>query len=454
MSFRRYSTYRDSGVAWLGEVPAHWELPKLRSLASFSGGGTPSRDTVAYWNGNIPWVSPKDMKAEDIVGAEESITQEALQNSSSSLVPPGRVLMVVRSGILKHTIPIAINSTEVALNQDMKALSFDATRCLPRFFLRWVQGLNNRLLLAWAKQGATVESLEHSYVAESLVPLPPPEEQRIIVEFLDQETAKIDRLVAEQLRLIELLTEKRQATISWAVTKGMKPNARMRPSGVEWLGEVPSHWRSTAFKRLARVGARTFTDGDWIEAPFITDDGVRLIQTGNIGVGFYKEQGFRFVSQETFALLGCTEVEPRDVLICRLDGPVGRACLAPSLAGRMITSVDNAILKVRRDVVPEYIVALLSSIPWLSWIDALCRVGGGFRLRISRSQLSEILIPLPPIEEQLAISAFLADETREWNGLVDAALAAVALLHERRSALISAVVTGQIDVRLGMRSVG
>ena len=209
---------KDSGVAWLGEVPAHWSLPKLKHFASFAGGGTPSRDNLAFWDGDIPWVSPKDMKFELIEGAEECITEVGLNSSSSNLVPPGRVLMVVRSGILKHTIPVAINRVVVALNQDMKAIRFAEKCCDSHFFMRWVQGLNDVLLLAWAKQGATVESIEHSYLAETIIPLPPVVEQTAIAAFLDRETAKIDGLIAEQEKLITLLKERRAALISAAVT--------------------------------------------------------------------------------------------------------------------------------------------------------------------------------------------------------------------------------------------
>jgi len=213
-----HAKMKPSGIEWLGDVPEHWRLPKLKGLATFSGGGTPSRDNPAYWNGDIPWVSPKDMKAEQIVGAEEAITNEGLSGSASNLLPPGRVLIVVRSGILKHTIPIAINGVAVALNQDMKALSFDSTKCDALFFLRWVQGHNEQLLFAWAKQGATVESIEHSYLAQTLIPLPDIHEQRAIVDYLETELAKFDTLTAEAQRAIDLLQERRTALISAAVT--------------------------------------------------------------------------------------------------------------------------------------------------------------------------------------------------------------------------------------------
>ncbi len=209
---------KPSGIPWLGDVPAHWEVKRLKSVATFSGGGTPSRDNPAYWNGNIPWVSPKDMKADRIDGAEESISEEGLRNSASNLLKPGRVLIVVRSGILKHTIPIAINETAVALNQDMKALSFETKKCVPQFFLRWVQGNNEQLLFDWAKQGATVESIEHNYLAQTLLPLPDIHEQKDIVAYLDTELARFDELTAEAERAIDLLHERRTALISAAVT--------------------------------------------------------------------------------------------------------------------------------------------------------------------------------------------------------------------------------------------
>lgn len=209
---------KDSGIEWLGEVPEHWEVLPLKYFASFSGGGTPSRENLSYWNGDIPWVSPKDMKSERIIVAEECITEAGLSNSSSSLLPADRVLMVVRSGILQHTIPVAINDVPVALNQDMKAILFREGSCLSDFFFRWVQGLNGVLLLAWAKQGATVESIEQTYLANTVFPLPPIEEQKAIIGFINQQVDMFDGLTAEAVRGIELLKERRSALISAAVT--------------------------------------------------------------------------------------------------------------------------------------------------------------------------------------------------------------------------------------------
>jgi type I restriction enzyme S subunit len=313
------------------------------------------------------------------------------------------------------------------------------------FLLHFLISARNHLISL--ATGGGQPNINQDIVRSLRIPLPPVEEQSYIATFLDHETAKIDALIAEQQRLIELLQEKRQAVISHAVTKGLNPDAPMKDSGVEWLGEVPEHWKVLPIFRTARQDHKSFDDGDWIESPYIQDDGIRLIQTGNIGVGEFREKGFRFISEDTFETLGCTEVHTGDLLICRLDGPVGRACLAPQMNTRMITSVDNAILRVGEQVVPEFLMRVFSSHQWLDWIQAICRVGGGFRLRISRTQLGEQRVCLPPRQEQAEICRWISSVLAVEEPTKQQAMISIELLQERRSALISAAVTGQIDVR-------
>lgn len=224
-----------------------------------------------------------------------------------------------------------------------------------------------------------------------------------------------------------------------------------KPSGVEWLGEVPADWKITKIKKIAATDSKSFIDGDWIETPFIVDEGIRLIQTGNIGIGKYKEQGFRFISEESFTLLGCTEVKTDDILICRLADPVGRACLAPPIK-KMITSVDNVILKVRNDINPKYIVYFLSTDRYLLYLTSISR--GSTRDRISRTNLGDIHICLPPIEEQSIIADFLERETTRIDALIEKKERQIELLQEKRAALISHVVTKGLDPTVKMKDSG
>ena len=208
---------KDSGVEWLGEVPAHWEMVPLKHLCSFSGGGTPSKEKLEYWNGDIPWVSPKDMKSFWVSNSIDKITELAVVESSTSLVEPNALLMVVRSGILQRTIPVAINTVEVTLNQDMKALRF-SMEGFERYFAMLVQGFEPSWLLEWRKQGATVESIEQEYLAESLIPVPPRDEMYAIVNKLAAVAKQYESLEDEAHKSSKLLRERRSALISAAVT--------------------------------------------------------------------------------------------------------------------------------------------------------------------------------------------------------------------------------------------
>ena len=226
------------------------------------------------------------------------------------------------------------------------------------------------------------------------------------------------------------------------------PYSATKNSTIEWLGDIPEHWEVCKVKRLARPGYKTFVDGDWIESPYIASDGIRLIQTGNVGVGRYREKGFRYITEETFDSFGCTEFEPGDVLICRLGEPVARACLAPDLGKRMITSVDVCILKLDGGVVSAaYIVFSMSSHAYLDWVNSLVR--GSTRDRISRSMLGSFSMPFPPFPEQTTIARFLDHIDSRIQRYIRAKEKLIALLEEYKQALIHQAVTGQIDVRTG-----
>ncbi|EMR5774907.1 TPA: restriction endonuclease subunit S [Acinetobacter baumannii] len=209
---------KDSGVEWLGEVPEHWKLVPLKYLCSFSGGGTPTKDNLTYWtNGNIPWVSPKDMKTFLIKETQDYITEKAVKESSTNMVEPNSLLIVVRSGILQRTIPIAINIVPVTMNQDMKALKF-GQRILVEYVANLIHGNTQQLLLEWSKEGATVESIEHEYLANSITPVPPIEEQEEIIQHIDNELKLFKQLENNANKAIQLMQERRTALISAAVT--------------------------------------------------------------------------------------------------------------------------------------------------------------------------------------------------------------------------------------------
>lgn len=230
---------KPSGVEWLGDVPEHWKIMKLKYEMSFCGGGTPSKANEDYWKGKIPWVSPKDMKSEIIVDTEDHVTIKAVAESSTQLIPANTILMVVRSGILQRTIPIAQTSCEVSINQDMKAL-IPKGNIIPEFFIYFVRGCEKELIIEWTKQGATVESIEFQYLSNSKIPIPPYQEQKEIIQYLDEIVSGNTKVVLRANQQISLLQEYHTRLIADVVTGkiDVRAAASQLPVELEELEQV------------------------------------------------------------------------------------------------------------------------------------------------------------------------------------------------------------------------
>jgi type I restriction enzyme S subunit len=245
MSARRYPAYKPSGVEWLGEVPTHWEVLPLKRVTTIVGGATPKSEVTEFWDGGIAWVTPADLGALssfEFEGTSRTLSASGLAACSASLVPPGSLVVSVRAPIGS----LGINAMATATNQGCKSL-VPGARARTRFLAYQLRAGSTELNAAG--KGTTFVELSGDALGAFRVVVPPLAEQEAIAAFLDAETAKIDALVAEQDRLVGLLREKRQAVISHAVTRGLDPAAPMKPSGVEWLGEVPAHWEVVPLKR-------------------------------------------------------------------------------------------------------------------------------------------------------------------------------------------------------------
>lgn len=218
----------------------------------------------------------------------------------------------------------------------------------------------------------------------------------------------------------------------------------MKDSGIEWINKIPETWQYLKIKHSSSGEMNSFTDGDWIESEYITEDGVRLVQTGNIGIGHYKEQGFRYISEKSFRSLNCKAIRPDTILICRLADPVGRACLVPSFNEKTITSVDVCMLTVGRVLINKYLVYIFSTQGYLEHAEMIAR--GGTRQRISRTQLGEIKYPLAPLSEQRKIANFLDIKTAQFDSIIAKKEQLIAKLEEAKKSLISEVVTGKVKI--------
>ena len=439
-----YSAYRPSGVEWLGEVPKHWGMARVTDVFEARSGGTPSTAEDVYWEGAIPWVSAKDMKALRITDTEDHISEEAVGESATSLVPKGAVLLVARSGILKHTLPVGLAECEVAINQDIKGLIPDPTSVDALYFAYWTHGLQSALLTLWRQQGATVESLDFDSVRSTAFSLPPLDEQRAITAFLDRETERIDALVAKMRLLIERLQDYRTALITRTVTRGLPPDAaiaagldpspRLKPSGVEWLGDVPEHWEVIENRRLFTERDERSDDG---EGELLTVSHITGVtrRSEKPGVGMFMAE----------SLEGYKACYTGDFVINTMWAWMGATGTARE-AG-LVSPSYNVYTPDPRRLLQRFVDLAYRSARYVLGMTSESRGIWTSRLRLYPQQFLSLVTAIPPMEEQQAIISHVDQIELDSLRILEAVEAAIERLQEYRTALITAAVTGKVDVR-------
>ena len=225
-----------------------------------------------------------------------------------------------------------------------------------------------------------------------------------------------------------------------------------KDSGVEWIGEIPNHWGTTRIKYTSKDDKYSFIDGDWIESKNLSDDGIRYITTGNIGEGKYKEQGKGYISEETFNELNCTEIFEGDLIISRLSLPVGRSCVLPNIHHKVVTSVDNVILRPKEKYNKHFLNYQFNSPRYFEYTELISR--GVTLTRISRGMLGNNPIVIPPLSEQQQIVSFLDTKTSLIDSLIEKTQRKIELLKEKRTSLINEVVTKGLNPNVEMKDSG
>jgi type I restriction enzyme S subunit len=211
---------KQSNIKWLPEIPNKWRVKKLKyAVLKISGGITPSMDNLSFWSdGYIPWVTSKDMKSDIISNSEMKITKKALQQTSIKIIPVNSILLVVRSGILQHSLPACLNSIDITINQDLKAIIVNKNIFLPHYFRMLLKGIEANILHECRKAVATVESIEMSDFTNFLLPIPPIDEQNEIIEYINQAHEVINSAISKAQQEINSIKEYREALITDLVT--------------------------------------------------------------------------------------------------------------------------------------------------------------------------------------------------------------------------------------------
>lgn len=426
-------------IEWAGRLPADWRHGKLRWLASIYAGGTPSKNVAEYWErGEIPWINSGAVNQISVTEPSAYISVSALQNSSAKWIPRG-ALVIALAGQGKTKGMVAHLAIATTCNQSMAAIVPHDAR-LARFFYWWLE--SNYQNIRNLTGGDLRDGLNLELLGSIDCPLPKPEIGEAVSRLLDSETAKIDELISKQHKLIELLKEKRQAVISHAVTKGLNPDAPMRDSGVEWLGEIPRHWE---VKRLKQVSELQSGLAKGKEANGLTVT-VPMLRVANVQDGFIDLTEVHEIEIEK-SLLNRYSLRPGDLLMNEGgdNDKLGRGAIWQGDIEPCIH--QNHVFAIRvKDVEPEWIAALTRS--HATKFHFYRHANQSTNLAsISSTNIMETPVLIPPREERQSILEHLAKENTRVNLLENLSRQQIELLAERRNALISAAVTGKIDVR-------
>jgi len=443
--FKPYPAYKDSGVEWLGEIPEHWEVRRLKTIASVQLSNVDKKSVEGQESArlcNYVDVYYNDRIGPDLDFMAATATLEQVRRFS---LHAGDVLITKDSESWTDiAVPAVVTSDlpDVLCGYHL-ALVRPASDCDGAFLARAFSAIGPRDQFQVAANGITRFGLGGDAIQTGLFATPPVPEQRAIAAFLDQETKRIDALVAKKERLIELLQEKRTALITRTVTKGLDPNVPMKDSGVEWLGEIPAHWEAVRVKH---------TLVDKISGPFgssLTKDsyagstyrvyGQEQVIPGDFTLGDY------YIPESKFRTMKRYAVQAGDVLLSCV-GTFGRAAVVPEGIEPGIINPRLILLRPDRSViVPAYLELFLKSELSFAQMDEISR--GGTMDIINLSMISALSMPLPPKLEQQAILEAARVEGTRIDDLLAKIRDAIARLTELRTALISAAVTGKIDVR-------
>lgn len=446
--YKSYPKYKDSSIEWLGEIPEHWEVKRLKYVNSKNydlaqtGPFGSQLHASDYVDEGVPFILIKNI---------QNLKFDKVDIPMISYKDANRLknYKVLEGDIVFSRVGSVGRIVVVSKEEEGWIISGQTLRLRLRGHLNMsyiVFTLNSKIIeneISYRSVGSTRESINTEILVNIPIPLPPLAEQKEIADFLDKETAKIDQLISLQEKLIALLQEKRQALISQAVTKGIPGRQRkMKDSGIEWLGEIPEEWEVNKLKRLIKkIGSGITPRGG---SEIYLSEGVPLIRSQNIFNEYLKFDDVVFISDKIHKNMINSKVLENDILLNITGASIGRCNIYDGSLGE--ANVNQHVCIIRTiDVAQKYIYFFIISSLGQKQIDFF--QSGANREGLNFEQIKNFRIPLPPLSEQKEIAEFLDKETAKIDLLIEKAKKSIALSKEKRQALISAAVTGKIDVR-------
>lgn len=423
----KYEKYKDSGVVWLGEVPEHWEVCKIKHKYEFKTGATPSSGKKEFYEGDLKWANIGDIDDEIIFDTNKHITQEAVDSCRMTISPKGSLL---------YSFKLSVGQVAFC-GDDMYTNEAIATFNSQKQSLRYLYYIAPQFIIHNANRNIyNAPILNQDLIKNAIIVLPPLLEQQAIANYLDAKCAKINGSIDVQKRKIELLNELKQTIITDAVTKGLNPHVPMKNSGVEWIGEVPEHWEVMRLKRCALI--KTGCTPPTSESKYYDSEDIDWFTPADIVGSEIREaeKKISFVAQKEGV---CRIFPKKSIYFVGIGATIGKVsyCEEEASSNQQINAIMpnkradykflTYVLKSQKDEI--YLTANTVTLPI-----------------INQDRTGSLLCPIPPIEEQQIIVVHIEAETSKIDAQIAKANRRIELLNELKQSIITEAVTGKIKV--------
>jgi type I restriction enzyme S subunit len=422
---KQYEKYKESGLGWLGIVPDHWIISKAKYISDFRMGQTILKEDLLE-NGSY-----------SVYSATEGDHFFGKINNPSFFLEEGDIVIPARGNSIGH---IKLVSEKSVSTQTTIANFINKNKINSSFLFYLYKGFR---FIYFHFDNTAIPQITVDQVKENIVLIPPKEEQTQIALYLDYQTNIIDQLINKKQKLIELLKEKRQAIINEAVTKGLNPNAKMKDSGIEWLGEVPEDWVITPFRFIAdKIGSGVTPKGG---AEVYTDEGVIFIRSQNVHFDGLRLDDVAKIDIETHQKMSNSKVQINDVLLNITGASIGRCCVV-NIDEEMNVNQHVCIIRPKSNkVISQFLNLVLQS--EIGQTQVRMELTGGNRDGLTFESLKAFVLALPNITEQAQIVSQIELQIDNFKKMESNVVAQIEKLKEYRQSIISEAVTGKIDVR-------
>lgn len=430
---KRYSAYKPSGIEWIGDIPEKWDVVRIKFLCdAMYPGATPNTSVASFWDGNIPWIPSGCCHDCDINDAPKKITKAGLENSSTKIIPAETTLIALTGATCAQLGYLTI---EACANQSVVAYVHNPHKAVAKYLFYALFAARQYILTH--QSGGAQGGINLDDCKNFVIPRLPIDVQFSIAAYLDAKCAKIDNVLSVQQKRIELLKELKQSIITNAVTKGLDKNVKFKPSGIEWIGDIPEKWTVKKVSWLFQLGSGT-TPKSGDKRYYVDDGGYNWLQTGDLNDSFILETSKKISKA---AIEECNlKIYPKGSMVVAMYG----ATIGKTGILNIDTAVNQAccVLKKSKDVNEMFAFYMFQA----GKPSLLRDANGGGQPNISQEIIAGKKFAIPPYKEQLKIVDYLNKKNYAIDNQISKIERQIELLKEYKQSIITECVTGKRKV--------